>query len=119
MGYVPHGGEGCVGDIHFLVLGLGRDRHHGYGLASPVHTHNWAPLDDVKQGSHEHSMMEEVSKIAIDGGTDQGAISQPHDNRFHFGHVILLVLHPNHSEHLELGSGPHIAEEVVGEFLNP
>jgi len=117
MGYV-HGGEGCAGDTHYLVLGLGHDRHPDCGLASFVHSHSWARLDDVKQESHERSM-QEVSGIARNGDTDQGAISQPHDNHFHCGHVILLVLHPNHSEHLDLGSGPQTGEVAAELFLHP
>ena len=81
MGCV-HVVEGCAGDSHFLVLGLGRDRQHGYDPANLAQNHNWTRLDDVKQENHERSMQEEVSEIANDGDIlDQGAISQPHDNR--------------------------------------
>jgi hypothetical protein len=81
MGCV-HGVEDCVGDSHFLFLGLGRDRQPGHDPASLAHNHNWARLGDVKQENHESSTQEEVSEIANDGDIlDQGAISQPHDNR--------------------------------------
>jgi hypothetical protein len=107
MGY-DHDGEDCVVDSHYHVLGHGRDHHPGFGPASLGHIHSWARLDDVKQESRECSMQEEVSEIANDGGTDQGVISQPRGShfQFHCGHVILLVSHPNHSEHLGLNSGP-------------
>lgn len=98
MGCV-HGGEGCVDDSRFLVLGLGRDRHPGCVPGNLDHIHSLAHHDDVKLESHGRSMQEEVSEIATGDGTDQVEISQPHDIHCHCDHVIRLVLHPNHSGH--------------------
>jgi hypothetical protein len=64
-------------------------------------------------------MQEVVSEIANGGDTDRGAISQPHDNHCHLGHVTLLILHPNHSEHLDLDFGPQIVEVAAGVPLCP
>jgi hypothetical protein len=60
-----------------------------------------------------------VSEIANGDGTDQVAISQPHDNHCRHGHVILLVLHPNHSGHLDLDSVLQIGEVAAGLRLHP
>lgn len=118
MGCV-HGEEDCVGGSHFLVLGLGRDRHPGCGLGNLDHNHSLVRRDDVRPESHGHSIQGEVSEIASGGGIYQGEISQPHDNHCRCDHVILLVSHPNHFGHLELDSGPRIAVVAVGVPLRP